>query len=75
MDPLAREEETTSSGPPPAGSTAPVWSPLVGMVGRPEARQLPVESPGGHDDGHEAGGGEAQEDAHSDGGRAHHARY
>ena len=63
MDPLAGEEEATSSGPPPTGSTAPIRShrgPLVGMVGGPEARQLPVEGPGGHDDGHEAGGGEAQ---------------
>ena len=78
LDPPARKEDGSIAPSPPPGSTAPVRShrtPLVGVVGGPESGQLPVEGPGGHDDGHEAGGGQAQQDAHSYGGRSHHARY
>ena len=75
MDPPAHKEDGTSRLLLRLVLRLRFGRPLVGVVGGPESGQLPVEGPGGHDDGHEAGGGQAQEDAHSYGGRSHHPRY
>ena len=43
------------------------------MVGWPECGELPVEGGGGDDEGHQAGDGDARQDAAPQGRGSHHA--